>query len=306
MKTLLITHTDLDGISPIILLGLTKEKFDYKSIEISEITDTFNELFANNFDGYDKVYVTDLSLTEEIYERLIEKKINIQVFDHHATHLFANKYPFVSVKVEENGILTCGTELFFNYLKELYPSIDTPIIKDYVKQVRELDTFVFTSDMPKGIEAIRNLLGRTEFIKSVSKRLKGKKQSFELTSFEKRFIRLKRLEIERYLQTRELKMKSYLINGYRCGIVFAETHKSELGNYLSAKHPELDLIALIDASSRISYRTVKDDVHVETFAAIYGGGGHQKASGSTITDEIREEIVKQLFKDVKSLEIDNL
>lgn len=306
MKTLLITHTDLDGISPIILMNLTKIKFEYKSIEISEIPNTFEELFQNGFKGYDKVYVTDLSLTEEIYERLINNKINVEVFDHHVTHDFANKYPFVTVKVNENGVMTCGTELFYNHLKTLYPELDTPLIKDYVKQVRELDTYNFTSDLPKGIDSIKDLLGRNEFIKSITKRLKGKKTSFELTSFEKRYIRLKSLEIERYIQKKELKMKTYTIKEHKCGIVFAETNKSELGNYLSSKHPELDLIAVIDASSRISYRTVRDDVHVELFAAMYGGGGHQKASGSFFSDEMREQIVKQIFDDVKRLENENL
>ena len=43
MKDLLITHTDLDGISPIILMNLTKRKFDFKSIEINEIESTFIE-----------------------------------------------------------------------------------------------------------------------------------------------------------------------------------------------------------------------------------------------------------------------
>ena len=32
------------------------------------------------------------------------------------------------------------------------------------------------------------------------------------------------------------------------------------------------------------------------------GGGHQKASGSGFTDEMREEIIKNYFKDVKRLE----
>ena len=47
-KTLLITHTDLDGVSPIILLNLTGIDFEYKNIEISEVNDTFNEIFESN------------------------------------------------------------------------------------------------------------------------------------------------------------------------------------------------------------------------------------------------------------------
>ena len=41
-KTLLITHVDLDGVSPIILLNLTGVKFEYKSVEIVNIYHRYN------------------------------------------------------------------------------------------------------------------------------------------------------------------------------------------------------------------------------------------------------------------------
>ena len=69
-KDLLITHTDLDGISPIILLNLTNRKFEYKNIEIHEVNDTFNELFASDLSIYENIYVTDLTLTEEVYKQI--------------------------------------------------------------------------------------------------------------------------------------------------------------------------------------------------------------------------------------------
>ena len=94
-------------------------------------------------------------------------------------------------------------------------------------------------------------------------------------------------------------MKRYIIDGKKCGVVFAETNKSELGNYLSNKYTELDLIVLINAANSISYRTTKDDVDVSVFASNYQGGGHAKASGSGITDEQREQIIKLYFKEVK-------
>ena len=65
MKDLIITHTDLDGVSPIILYSLTGNKFDYYNIEIADIMDTFKELFATNIKEYRNIYITDLSLPEE-------------------------------------------------------------------------------------------------------------------------------------------------------------------------------------------------------------------------------------------------
>ena len=70
-----------------------------------------------------------------------------------------------------------------------------------------------------------------------------------------------------HMQKKENKMFRYNIDGKTCGVVFSENNKSELGNYLSNKYPELDLIILIDASSRISYRSSRDDVAVNEFAS---------------------------------------
>ena len=71
MKNLLITHNDLDGISPIILLKLTNQKFEYHSIEISDIEKTFEELFKNDITKYDQIYITDLTVPKSVYEELI-------------------------------------------------------------------------------------------------------------------------------------------------------------------------------------------------------------------------------------------
>ena len=48
-------------------------------------------------------------------------------------------------------------------------------------------------------------------------------------------------------------------------------------------------------TGKISYRTTKDNVDLNEFAAIYGGGGHKKASGSRIKDEDKEVFIKEYF-----------
>jgi len=306
MKKLLITHTDLDGVSPIILLNLLNIDFDYKNIEISEIDNYFNELFKTDLSIYDTIYITDLTIPDYIYKYFIDHNINILVFDHHKTHEYANIYPFVKVIIEYDGVQTCATEIFYKYLCTIDDNLNKDIIKDYVRLVRELDTYNFTSNKPKELNSLLHLYGKLDFIKSVTKRLKKESSTYEFTSFEKRYIKLNQKEIDRYLIRKENDVIKANINNYKCGIVFAETNKSELGNYLSSKYPELDLIIILDSSSSISYRTTRDDVDVSTFASIYGGGGHKKASGSPFNDEDRWNILENHFKDIERLKDDNL
>ncbi len=301
MKKYLITHTDLDGVSPIILLGLTNESFDYKCVDIKDLTNLMEELKTTDLSLYDEIYFTDLSLTEEMYDVLLSLNKPIKVFDHHETHLFANKYEFATVKVDLNNKKTCGTELFYEYLKEKYPELNKDNIKTYVEYVRELDTFAFTSDIPKQIDMIKESMDRYDFIKSMIRRLK-KDKPFTFTTFEKRYIKLRTEELDRYIKKKEKGMQKVLINGFRCGVIFAETNKSFIGDYISQKYDDIDLVILIDASSRISYRTNKENINVADFASNFGGGGHKCASGSKFDNENRINILKDYFGDVKELE----
>lgn len=301
MKKFLITHTDLDGISPIILLKLANIDFDYKTVEIRDLEEFIDTFVKSDLSEYDIIYVTDLTLTDEMYEKLITLDKKILVFDHHETHLFANKYPFVTVSVNLHGRQTCGAELFYEYLKDIYKDLNKENIQEYVNYVRELDTFNFTSDLPKHLDTIKETIGANDFVKTMVKRL-SKDKPFTLTAFEKRFIKLKTQELERYLQKKEKDMQAFIIDGKKCAVCFAETNKSILGNYISTKYPEYDLVILIDASSRISYRTARDDVSVSEFASNYGGGGHRLASGSKFDNEDRTNIIKSYYKDVKEIE----
>lgn len=303
MKNLLITHTDLDGISPIILLSLSKEKFEYKAIEIETVDETFNLLFdTKEIFNYDQIYITDLTLTNHVYDLLNNSNLKVLVFDHHVSHLFANEYEYVTVKTELNGQKTCGTELFYLYLLDKYPEVyNRPIIKDYVNLVREKDNYEMTSEKPKEVEMLMTVYGRPTFIKSITRRLKKDKSELTFTAFEKRYLTVTAEARRRYIYVKELSMKKYLIENKKLGIVFAEKYQDDIGNQLSTKHPELDGIVIINASNGISYRTTREDVDLASFAAIYGGGGHLKASGSSITDAERDAFIKRYFKDAKEL-----
>ena len=303
MKNLLITHTDLDGISPIILLNLSKEKFEYKSIEIETVDETFNLLFdTKEIYDYDQIYITDLTLTNHVYDLLNNSNLKVLVFDHHVSHLFANNYDYVTVKPEINGIKTCGTELFYLYLLEKYPDIyNKPIIKDYVNLVREKDNYEMTSEKPKEVEMLMTVYGRPTFIKSFTRRLKKDKPELTFTAFERRYLDITAEARRRYLYVKELSMKIYLIDNKKFGVVFAEKYQDDIGNSMSTKHPELDGIIIINASNGISYRTTREDVDLANFASHYGGGGHLKASGSTITDDDRDAFIKRIFNDAKEL-----
>jgi len=109
MKTLLVSHGDLDGISPAIIAQYYKIPIDtywFKDYDFLE-DPNFNQSML----VYDRIYITDLSIQDETYKILEENNKEFYVFDHHEqTRNFETKKN-VFFNLEKSG-----TEIFFEEL----------------------------------------------------------------------------------------------------------------------------------------------------------------------------------------------
>ena len=78
MKDLLISHiSDIDGVSPVILLKLTKVEFDYILKEPHEMDEFVEELLKEDLNSYQNIYITDLALSENFYKKI--KKVAMHI-----------------------------------------------------------------------------------------------------------------------------------------------------------------------------------------------------------------------------------
>ena len=300
MKDLLISHiSDIDGVSPVILLKLTKVEFDYILKEPHEMDEFVEELLKEDLNSYQNIYITDLALSENFYKKIKESgyAYKFKIFDHHKTHLFAKDYENVVIDIEE-----CGTTLFYNYLSKKYKF--KKIVEDYIKHVKNLDLWLWVekSDfMAKELGNIFDLYGRNTYIEEMYQKLKrGKK--FKWNKFENKVLKIEKNTVDRYLKKKDKELYKIEYDGYLIGAVFSERYRSELGNYLSNIHPELDLVVMINMSGGLSLRTEKD-IDISILAQKLKGGGHKKACGAPIEEEVKESILKNIFKDCKIKEI---
>lgn len=300
MKDLLISHiSDIDGVSPVILLKLTKVEFDYILKEPHEMDEFVEELSKEDLNSYQNIYITDLALSENFYKKIKESGYvyKFKIFDHHKTHLFAKDYENVVIDIEE-----CGTTLFYNYLSKKYKF--KKIVEDYIKHVKNLDLWLWVekSDfMAKELGNIFDLYGRNTYIEEMYQKLKrGKK--FKWNKFENKILKIEKDTVDRYLKKKDKELYKIEYDGYLIGAVFSERYRSELGNYLSSIHPELDLVVMINMSGGLSLRTEKD-IDISILAQKLNGGGHKKACGAPIEEEVKESILKNIFKDCKIKEI---
>ena len=108
-------------------------------------------------------------------------------------------------------------------------------------------------------------------------------------------LKVQQNKIDRYIKGKNKNIITKFIEGYNVGVLFAEQYVSELGNKLCELNSDLDLVAII-GNNTVSYRTIKDSVDVSKIAKLYGGGGHPKASGNNINEEIINNYINNIFK----------
>lgn len=300
MKLLLTHIADPDGITPIILMNLINQEFEYKLFEATELSSFIIENLNNNyFDKYDEIYITDLGITKECAEKIVSSNYKFKLFDHHESHYYLNDYEFATVKEEVNGFKECGTTIFFNYLVKEYnnPILTKNSVLTFVELVRENDTWQFTEfeEDAHNLSALFSFYGKDLYIENYTDFLKNN-NTFYFNKTELIILKSLNRQKQEYLEDMKDKVIFKKIDGYNVGIVFAERHRSNLGNYLARIYSDkVDFICIINLSKHISLRGIKEDKPVNKFASIYGGGGHPLAAAMPCPDGLKEKIIDYIF-----------
>jgi oligoribonuclease NrnB/cAMP/cGMP phosphodiesterase (DHH superfamily) len=306
MKICLITHIgDPDGAFPAVLAQLVFEKVDIFSCEVKEVDQTLQTVLESNIQ-YDAIYIVDLNVTEDMAKKINSDnalKEKITIFDHHASNTFLNTYPFIHVVVEQNGRKECGTTLFYQYLKETTtdPVLEKESLKKIIELVRETDTFDFLEEYEEDALNFRNLYeiyGREKYIEHFLQFVK-EKEIFIFSETEKTLIEIEEERSKRYILEKLKHVKKAVIEGYKVGIVFAESNRSMLGHEIAKRmQEEVDIAIIIDVDRSISYRADKEEIDASKLALLNGGGGHKHACGSPLPPDLQAKIVEYIFKDV--------
>lgn len=300
-KILLISHiADEDGITPIILANLVFKEVDTILLNPGEV----DEKLIENLDKYEEIYITDLSITENLASKIEENehyKTTIKLFDHHQTSLPLSKYSFVKVVTESNGRKECGTSLFYNYLLTISNNklLKKESTKGLVEEVRLIDTYDFKNEedkRAKNLDYLFSILGRENYITYFTDYIK-ENDTFAYNERENFLIKLQKDKVDNYITQKEKETMFVNIDGHEVATVYAEEYRSILGNYLTEKYP-VDFAVIINISKGVSYRG-NGIVDLSAFASSYGGGGHKNASGSPIPKDKLKEITKELFKKVE-------
>ena len=298
----LLSHNDLDGVGCGILAKLAfgkQVKVRYNSIASlnREV-----EWFLENDDKNTFLFITDLSVNDENERKLndfYQSDGRVQLLDHHKTALHFNEYEWGHVVVEdEEGKLTSATSLFYEHLVSNQLLKPSEAIAEFVELVRQYDTWEWEKNEnahAQRLNALFYLITIEEFEEKMLSRLMTD-DHFRFDEFENKILDMEENKIERYIRRKRRELIQTQVGNYLAGIVYAESYHSELGNELGKEYPHLDYIAILNiGGKRLGFRTVHDHVDVSEVAGTFGGGGHAKASGSSLTKEAYAQFVLETF-----------
>ncbi|WP_138417219.1 DHH family phosphoesterase [Aquibacillus sediminis] len=299
----LLSHNDLDGVGCGIL---AKIAFDNQvQVRYNSIGSLNREVeyFLENDQNDTFLLITDLSVNEENEKKLqtfYQGGGKVQLLDHHKTALHFNEYEWGSVKVEdEQNRLTSATSLLYQYLLSNNHITPSKAIDEFVELVRQYDTWEWERNnnlQAKRLNTLFFLISIDEFVDKMINKLSSD-EHFEFDTFEKQILEMEEQKIERYINRKKRQVTQVELNNKYAGVVYAESYHSELGNELGKEYPHLDYIVILNISGkRMGFRTIHDDVDVSEIAGYYGGGGHEKASGATMTDEAFKQFVIETFQ----------
>lgn len=309
MKRLLFTHgADIDGMGSAILARLAFVDIDIiYARNVSDLEVKFiNEYESGRLYEYDIVYITDLSLKMDIADKVYsdEKlKDKLYLFDHHETALSSglNKYNNVNVHVELNGVKTCGTELFYLYLKENEYLNDTIAISEFVEKVRREDNWEwekYDDIVAHDLAILFNAIGIERFVASMVELLKDEKDAFKLNDTLINEVENKKEKIKMAIESSKRFVRKEIIDGIKTLILFITyEYRNDVADYFKKNNDiDFDVVAMIALDNdQISIRSLKSNNYARILAEKYGGGGHDTAAAIPLDYNNKSKIVDTLF-----------
>ena len=297
------------------------DEYEYHICNYNDIDEKIMAFFEDlDKDTKYRIFITDISVNKETAKMIDDYRLErqgednwiyVHLYDHHETSKWLTReYGWATVTTDLYGgidtgfypfpkrRLTSGTELFF--LNEVLSRVDDLDVKanliDFVELVRCWDCWDWKRENNLEAKRLNNFFSmfedRNEFVNNYYNKTVLDKENFKLFSDEEtEMLDDKQRKIDKFIKDKEkeLKVVNNLEYKYDVGLIEVDTYDnvSELASYINDKYT-FDFVAIvIKDSNKVSLRASDEsEVDVSEIAARFGGGGHKKASGCNLTEEV--------------------
>ena len=289
-KKLLFTHgIDIDGYGCAILAKMVWDKnVDIIFADNFDLDEKFVKVWGGkerNFDDYDEIFVTDHCIGLPLCNMVDKDKklrAKIKVFDHHETRVGQqDRFPWVTLISEQNGIKECGASLFCKHLinRGLLPSALSK--ESWVELTRQYDTWDWKrlgNQKANQLNTLSLAVGREKYIENMLAN-HASLGDFDFTDEEKTIIATYEKAFDEQLHKYGKQIQIIDFAGAKAGYVkIKDIYKNDMASLVreSEMNGQISyLIMPIEERGTVSLRAVDSDFDVSAVATKYGGGGHK-------------------------------
>ncbi len=276
MDKVLVTHTDLDGVTCAILFKAmwpagTVYFEDYKTVNqrLRQVLDDYQEAM---------IHITDIAPEHDHPDLVValHDSGRVVLIDHHKTAMWLNEFPWAWVRGGR-----CGANMFHSWLRKNATIKEAAILSRFETLVflaNDYDLWKHKDPRSKQINSLLWILGRDRFIERFLTN-----PDPELTDTEKLLLNLEEEKQARYIES-VLEDSTYFLKDNQnrpYALCFAEQYTSQIGHEILNRYsPEKCLYV---AQVNLRFRTVslrsRPGFDVSEIAKARGGGGHAQAAG---------------------------
>lgn len=257
---------DLDGWASSAIVKMKYHNTEFFGYDYN------NDIILAN--GYDIIFIVDLSLTVDETKMLQKNNKKVIWIDHHARKIeqLENIFTIEGLRDKENNHSACV--LTWKYL---FPGKKVPGI---LETIEDLDLWKFEllyTDKICTALFIECMKDRDRLIYLIEMWENEWKKYAEKG---KLHIKMRENQIDFLLTT--IKFKEWL--GYKVGIINSPVHTSQTGHDILQNYPDVQIAIIWHASKdviKVSLRS-RGDIDVAKIAMEFGGGGHKPAAGFSI------------------------
>ena len=317
-KIMLITHNDLDGSGPVIVLKRIFENLTVMHVTngtMETVIHKFVQQIINSEIDIDYLFICDIRCSIETANLIMDAGISNKVilFDHHPTAASLNDYPFALVALEENPVDSFSNVFYKSFNTLGHPSgsslmLDFVYHKNLLKNDDFLNELIFnvecfdTWDWFHKCDKLRSPMRLNQLFWIMGTKLFDEHYNLDRTEifddFDEKLLEIEDIKTEEYCIEALKRTKLLTVNDgvrdYSCVFVFAAEYLTPLFEKLENVYKDVDFY-VIDTGTSYSLRCRKPDIHIGKFAEKYGGGGHAEAAGISYSCNKRVEQFKNIL-----------
>ncbi len=323
-NTLLLTHTDLDGSGPVMLLSTIFPNLTVQHCSNNTMSYDIKNAVCNPHvsQQYANIFAVDISCNEEDAVKINTNPNNkkLILLDHHQTASHLNQYKWATVCVEElkdsyrqtyypeeSTALTSGTALLYNFLEysnmfKDCKNINMEHMQKAVHIIAAYDAWDWYNVFEKSpyiqqLNKLHQIYGCNRMEKKLLEYVTSNAELYNST--DQLLLDIHQEKIDNYLDAIEncFKTGNLIMNNKYYSIVFCNTHDypAETFERMKENYPDYDLY-MLNYGTGISMRATKDDINVGALLKGLGGGGHAGAGGIKIEQDLQRMLIEQTLQ----------